>query len=40
MKGMHFDHVFMLLLVNNVVQKMCTRLTNPISLYELANVLL
>ena len=31
---------FMLLLVNNVVKKMVTRVTNTISLYKLSNVLL
>ena len=36
-KGKTFDHDFMLL-VNNVVQKMRTRVTNMISLYKLTNV--
>ena len=31
---------FMMLLVNNVVQKMRTRVTNTISLYKLTNILL
>ena len=32
-EGTTFDHDFMLLLVNNVVQKMRTQVTNTISLY-------
>ena len=37
---MTFDHDFMLLLVNNVVQKMRTQVTNIMSLYKLTNALL
>ena len=37
---MTFDHDFLLLLANNVVQKMRTEVTNTISLYKLSNALL
>ena len=39
-KGTTFDHDFMLLLVNNVGQKMRTHVINIISFYELINALL
>ena len=35
LNGMNLDHDFYVLLVNNVVQKMRTRVTNTISLYPL-----
>ena len=39
-KGMTIDPIFMLLLVNNVIQNMRTRVTNTISLYKLTNIFL
>ena len=39
-EGTTFDHNFMVLLVNNGVQKMCTQVTNTISFYKLTNALL
>ena len=39
-KGLLLITIFILLLVNNVVQKMQTQVTNTIALYKLINALL